>query len=426
MLRACVLLLFAVPASAGPLGIEQIIQAALRNDPGLGAALARGDKAESEKDLALAALLPHVEARAAGQNWSYATPLSPLGRQRPDHQGLIELKAEQTLFQGGAAWQDFSRSKSATRSTRFLALNRREELLHQASRGVYAYLESREALSQASAEWERRKAHLRITRVRFQAGSAGEAQAARAESEEKAAEAARAEATSAFAEARLRLETLTGLSLEDGLLAPTPLPDPVEDPETISRRASLEHPQVLASRESQLAAVAAKKSALGRHFPSLVLGGAWRRFDESPRTFQFLRSEGLGSLEMRWALFAGGANSAAQRSAEAVSRESAQNLRAVSDEKKLLTRISRHALISAAARMGAEEARLKSSQVAYERTVKRHEAGLDSTLERLDAETALRDAEAGSRRARYARETALLDLYLAAGLLEKTLTFSAK
>ncbi len=419
MKSGLLLLALCAPARAQPLPVAALYTAALAHAPALGEAAAEARRAESEQARAAAGFLPRVEASGQIDSWASASQPSPEILVRPGNEDAWELRAEQTVFEGGGVLNRYREADREARSARFSLAARRQSLLHEVGTLSLQWLEAQEALRQADAELERRAGHLDAMKKRQSAGSVPESDTLRAEAEVEKAKSEKIEAERLLLETRSRLETLTGLDLSAGLEAPASLPFPAQGREDLARAASEQNPQALAGRESLEAAQSEKKAREASFLPSIVVGGAYRGMRESPEAFDFLSHEALGFAQARWALFSGGESRAEVKAAQAAAEGTAERLRRTQDGQSLQARLAFDAAKAAEGAISAEASRRDSAAAAYDRVKKRYEAGMDPYLNLLDASTALRTADSALLRARYARERSVLDLYLALGALDE-------
>lgn len=398
--------------AAGAVLFAALYQAALTHAPALGVAAAEARRAAFEQDRARSGLLPRVTAQGGAQAWSQGNTPSGLGSQlRPNSQEAWEVGAEQTVFQGGEVLNRYRAAGSTAQAALHLQAAERSSLLRDTGTWALKLLEAQEALKQADAELERRQGHLDATKKRAAAGDLSETDAVRAEAEASRARSERIEAERAVSEARSRLESLTGLDLSAGVVPPQALALP-------SGTAAADNPEVLAGRESLKAAEEARAAEKGRFLPAIAVGGATRGTREAPKSLLFVERESYGFIQARWALFSGGEKVASARSAQAAAEKAAEELRLRKDAQALESKLALDAAKAAESSIAAETARRDSAQAAYDRVKKRFDAGLDPYLNLLDASAALKDAESGLLRARYARERSVLEFYRASGGLE--------
>ncbi len=406
----------AVTAQAS--SFDALYRSALGHASELGISRARSQAARREVDRARAAFFPRLEASTTLRSWAQASPQDQGTIVRPDRQTVAELGLEQPLFQGGTAWNGWRQAHHRSRARAHAGTARRREVLHMTGTLAYSLLEAREAASQARAEVKRRKAHREDAEKRRAVGALTEAAVARAQAEEQKALADEIEAERKVLEAEAGLARIAGFSLPADAEPPDPLPLEGGRIE-LAQKASSSNPAVLSAGESLKAARSGVLKARGSFLPTVSVGGALRRHSESPHTLQFIRNEAVGFLTARWALFSGGEKRASEQAARARREEAAARLRSARESWELKARTSWDAVRAAEANIAAQESRYEAAQTSYDRVKKRHGAGLDPYLNLLDASTERRTAETSLRRARFSRERAVLDLYLAAGTIER-------
>ena len=414
------LLLLAAGALAGPVPPTPLFQAAVTRAPELDIAQAEERTSEWQAKRSAAPMLPRIDSTAGLTSWPDARPAFPVGILRPGREAGVEVRAEQTLFQGGSLLGGYREAAALHRAAESQTKAAREEVLYRAAWLSFDWQERREALQYAEAENSRRQGHWEAARKRADAGVLSDADLRRAEAEAKKASADLIEAGRFLAETRHRLEMLTGLNLADGLSPPFPFPSRA-DRKSLAEAARLANPRTRAAFQTLEASRRAQAAADGRWAPALVAGAAQRGSIQTPETLHQVRRESYGYLQARWNLFGGGESLAASQGARAKTAAAKGRLQQTSDEAALSASLAFDAAEAALSVLEADEARVEAARTAYDRTAKRHEAGMDPYLNLLDSASTLRSAEAERTKARYARQRALLDLHRALGTVETAL-----
>lgn len=421
-MRILIAVLFAAKAAvARPIPSRDLFNAAILHAPEITISGAEERSSAQNVRRAAAAMLPRVDSTAGLTSWADSRPAFPVGILRPGREAGVELRAEQTLFQGGTLKARYGEAAELREAASRRASAVREEILHRAAALAFDFLERKEALEHAAAELTRRQAHWDGAQKRFLAGVLSEADLRRTEAEAKRAVAEEIEARRALAEARNRLESLTGLALADGLEVPAAIPEPEDDRRVLEEKARRNNPETLLAMKKLEASRHARSAADGLWVPAVVAGAAQRGSIQTPETLHHVRREAYGYLHARWNLFGGGDTLASSRGAREEAAAAEGRLRKAADAAALNASLALDAARTAKIVLEADEARVLAAETAYQRSLKRHEAGLDPYLNLLDAAAALRAAEAEKTKARYAGQRALLDLHRALGTVEEAL-----
>ncbi len=411
---ACVLLETSAVHAAPTLA--DACRAALARAPGVSRSRAAARAAAAGADAARAEMLPRLDFTAGTHAIGATDQGGP--RTRPDRQESLSLRLEQAVFAGGALRARSLEAREDAVAAAHASARRREEIAHEAATLYLGVLEAREDLRQAEADLERRAAQAQGAGLRVKAGLLPKAEADQAEAERARAQAVVREVQGSLAEARGRLERLTGWSASEGLAAPPPLSVPRGEMLASAQQAA---PAVLSARRSLAARRRGESAARGGLAPALVAGGSLRRAAEFPKTMQFVRDEASAFVEVRWTLFSGGGRLAGVRRARAETDAASARLEEARDLAAVDAIAAREAALSAQERLAALESRLAAARESYEAVRSRHEAGLEPALALREAAASLTSADAALSAARFQRERAVFDLHLALGTVEEAI-----
>lgn len=434
MLRPYVVLLFLAAgagpalAQAPPLTLDEAVRLALDRNPGLRATVAGEDAAGARERQAVAGFLPRLtlveswqrsnhpvfvfgsllaQRRFATENFA----LEALNEPDPISNHRIGVALEQTVFDG-------FRTRSAVRAARLDSeaaasdSARARADLRLAVTAAYGRAQAAAAaVRTVRAALETAAEDVRRAETRRDAGLETEASVLAFRVHQSDAEARRVRAEADAEIARATLNGLIGATLDDDRpLAPLDgVSIRIDDPLALEHEAVDARPELRAAALRVDQAQAGRDAARAGFWPMVVAqGGA----EANGRSFGDRRTTWSAGIEVRWNLFAGGADAARVAEADAQARRAA----AARDQLKTDIRLEvRRALADYRAAVAREVTGRQTVEQAREsqRIIRdRYEAGLAPAADVLRAAELLAGAEA-------ARTAATIDVHLTAAALAR-------
>lgn len=409
-------LLALLPAAAGALTLEEAIDRALARNEMAGIARARLDQARAQRRIALARLLPRVDARGTwtlreeitrdlGGTTQVVQPGSSLGAQLSASTLLLDPAAIPLVTAAG-------------REVRAQALASRDLLRALAFEvaGTYVQVLASEALVEAAARRVQvAEEALAVARERLEAGLTNRNDVTRSELTLSDARLAHTLAREAAELARIALGYLLAEAVDEPLAPPALAAPPAPgDGADLAEAARGRRPDLRALALRAEAADARDDEPLLRLLPSLDLQGSWRVTDQPG----FTGSETDWSLVLglNWEIYDGGLRYGERALLEAQTRE--LRLQAETLGRQVDREVAEALVGLRSATIAAQEAELRAriAQQNEEEVILRFEAGLATALEQADAITQRYEAEAQAVREAFERELEVLGLRAALGL----------
>lgn len=421
-LRTLFFALFAVPAAADPLTLEECVRLALEQHPTVAAANASADAARESIGVARAAFLPTLAADAAYRRFeTYAflpkgLPLAvdPVVGPIDDWSGGVDVRY--TLYDHGTRKSELAGAQAAHDTANAGAQTTREQVVYSVHDAFYRLAAALSARDAAAERLKRAEAHVALAQARLDAGAVPPVDVIRARTVAANARLRIANARSATEVARGALNTAMGRLAESALeIAPSAddVPPPVDLAAAIPR-ALERRPEARAAkaREAlQRARVGVAEAAYG---PKARVSAGY-----GVRDSQFVpdHPDWYAAINVDVPLWDGNATRHRVAAANAeVRRQEAETAAVVNAIRQevwsagtvLGQRREAVTAASAARSEAAEAVRLATA---------RYEAGAGTINDLLDAETALLDAETDVVRARYEEQIAFAAFRRAAGEL---------
>ena len=426
----CLGLLVAAAATAQdarPLTLDDAVARALERNPAMRAAVAVGDEADARMRQARAGYLPRLDVVEAWQGGNQPVYVfgSLLAQRRftaadfaldalnhPDalsnHRAAVIL--QQTLFDGFSTKASLELARlgaSAAELERDVAGARlRLDVVTAFGRTLAA----RSARDSAAAAVATATEDLRRAEARRDAGAETEANVLAFRVHLAEADARHVRATAEETVARAGLNALMTEPLDDQTpLAPLAvLPERDIDASVLEAEALAARPELQQATLARQQADAAHQRARAGFYPQVVVqGGA----EMNGQTFTDRASAWSAGMEVRWNLFAGGADSARAAEAAATARRADAERERLESQVRLEVRTAIAEYHSAIAREATGRRIVEQARESQRIVRDRYEAGLASASDVLRAAELLAQAES-------ARTTAVIDVHVTAAALD--------
>jgi len=379
--------------------------------------------AEREKDRARSAYLPSVSAFADYVRYSGSkVSESDFGSFaiQPDYSSAWGIRLNETLSLSGREITAYRMSKKGVETSRYDLHTVMEEYLLNVSEVYYDVLKANKAVEIAAANVERLAKHRDAAQTRFRVGEVTKTAVLRAEAELSGAQAKRAEAQNLLNLVKAVLARVVGIE-EDFTLEETDTRIQ-ETPNlgSLQQVALAERAEIKASAIKKQIAQDDVRYTKGAYWPTLSLEGVYERKDEDPSSPFFLDESIYGVLRINFPFYEGGLRRAEVKQAEARHRQAELTYE---DIKKTIAIEVEDAYLD----MKTQEEILESleDQVIfatenYDTVSKQFEYGLANSIDVMDANTLLVEAERDFSRARYDYQLSLIRLKRATGKLLET------
>jgi outer membrane protein TolC len=434
MLRATartLLLLFAAPAAAlaqAPLTLDDAVAQALRENPEIRAAAAAEDAGGARLGQARSGYLPRVDLVEAWQRSDHPvfvfSSLLSQGRftaanfaidalNNPDalSNHRLGIVVEQPLFDGFRTRSAVREAQTGLDATRLDTVRVREAVRLAVVTAFGRVLTAQAGRRAAEAAVATAREDLRRVTDRRDAGAETDATVLAFRVHLSEAEARQVRATADERVARATLEAVMGESIADGrALAPLPA-RALASPDA----AALETEAIAARPEMKQAALRVEQAA---HATSRARAGFWPQLvvqggvEANGAGFADRESAWSAGVQLRWNLFAGGADAARlkEAAAERVRAEAERDRTETGVRLEVRTAVAEHA--AAVAREAASRDMVEQARESQRIIRDRYEAGMTPASEVLRAAQLLEQSEA-------ARTAAAIDVHVTAAALAK-------
>ena len=316
----------------------------------------------------------------------------------------INLIGELLLYDFGASQYRIEATKETVLATRQTLLDLEQRVLLRAVSAYMGVIEASDVVALRNNNLRLLTQELRAARDRFDVGEVTNTDVALAEAQLAQARSGLAGAEGALL--RAVEEYLNVVGRKPGNLSPPPqLPNVSGNLEAAKALAVRTHPAVLAAQHQVAAARLAVSSNEAAMQPRVTLQGNYG-LSETFDSQRYSRSGSIG-VEAGQTIYQGGALSSAVRRAMAQHDAQRANLHVVSREVSQEVGNAYASLSSARAQLEASDRQIRAARAAFEGVREEAKLGARTTLDVLDAEQVLLDAES-------TRVTARANLYVAA------------
>ncbi|MFG6584976.1 TolC family outer membrane protein, partial [Sulfitobacter sp. 1A12779] len=316
----------------------------------------------------------------------------------------INLIGELLLYDFGASQYRVEATKETVLATRQTLLDIEQRVLLRAVAAYMGVIEASDAVALRNNNLRLLTQELQAARDRFDVGEVTSTDIAIAQAQLAEARSGLAGAEGALMQAVEEYRNVVGR--KPGNLVPPPqLPNIDGNLDAAKALAVRQHPTVLAAQHQVAAARLAVKSNEASMSPRVTLQGSYG-ISETFDSKRYSRSGSIG-VEAGQTIYQGGALSSAVRRAMAQEDAQRANLHVVSREVVQEVGNAYASLASARAQLEASDRQIRAARAAFEGVREEAKLGARTTIDVLDAEQVLLDAQS-------TRVTARANLYIAA------------
>jgi outer membrane protein len=412
-------------AQASQQTLGDAVRSAIGNNPSLMAERKARQAADETLAQAQAGMGPQVNLQGGlstqyqGFGRTFTTPIGTFPLDGSSQRGSIGVEARQSLWSGGSltAQRDLARAGVDESAARLVGVE--QELVLNV---VSAFMDVRYAESELAIRERNREAlrqQVLAARDRFEVGEVTRTDVAQAEAREAAAEAAQARARSDLARARAVYEQIVGVPPVQLAEPPAPPASPgtLEEAQAAARSAT---PGLMAARAREVQAERGVDVAKGRLAPRLdVVGSAG--LVETYQEGSFSDTNLAAGLELRFPLFDGGLLQSQTRSAQLGADRSRYERMAAERQVAAVVASAWHQLAAAREGVRASASQVAAAEIALEGASQELAVGERITLDVLDQERELLEAQLALIGAQRAVYLATFELLAAMGVLKPEL-----
>lgn len=396
------------------LTLEEAYHSALKYNERISASGHRVDQAKEDIRIARSPLLPQIQVQGRHIRMKEATdPRS--GITLPDHYNEASIQASQVLFHGGKLRIAIQASRYVAEGSEYENYRTRQQILYSVSESFYNVLFARRFTEIAENQLTRSNQHLELARQRQEVGLVDITAVLRAQVQVAAAMEAVEDAKNNYTIAKEQLALEMGIST---------VPASVMEPESIEMEdagvdayieSAFNSRRDLMAAEKWLMAAEKQVEAERRDFlPSLSLEGGYFRVDED-RIYAGDDYNWQAALVATYPLFTGLRDTAEIARARAMESEMQAAYNRAKQEIRLDVRSSYADIQTRKKMIRHLGEQVDAAQAHYDQVSAKFEEGLASTVDVVDAHTALNEAELSLANVYYRLQLDHLRLQLATG-----------
>lgn len=401
--------------------LADAVDSAIGNNPVLMAQRQTRAVASETLEQAKAAMRPSL-----GFNGSYGTQQQEFGRTFNTPAGTfpldgvtdrasIGLEARQSIYSGGALTAGRQQAQAGVQGAEAQLRGAEQELVLQVVTSFVDVRRGEQEVQIRETNVSSLKQQVQAAKDRFEVGEVTRTDVAQAEAREAGAEADLAASKAQLASARATYERVVGrppVQLAEPPAAP-PLPGTLEEAAGVARA---DNPQLVAARAQQEAAERGIDIAKGALRPKVgIVGSAGVQETYQDQTF---RDSNVGlTAEVTIPLFQGGLLNSKTRASRLEADRARYQRMAIEREVTAQTTSAWHTVLSAREAIAASRSRVTAAQTALEGAKQELAVGTRITLDVLDQERELLEAQLGLVDAERASYIAIHQLLAAMGRL---------
>ncbi len=412
-------LALAAPAAAEEpeFTLEQVIQAALENNPGIASSQEDLAAAEAQLTQSKSAYWPQVGAQSAYQRQWYENSRQSLAQGGSGGQFNSysnSLTVSQYLYDFGQTTGRVENSRQNVTANQKNLVTSLATVLLNVKNAYFEVLKQDELVTVYDTSLRVQKEHLAQAEAFYRTGIKAKLDVTNAEVAVANTQLQLIQTRYALRTARVNLETIVGKPLAPGQYRLAKMPESQEEPpplETLVSQALALRPEVGSLQAQKLAAQAQLDSSRGGYFPSLTANGSYLYSNSD-----FPLQEGwLVGASLNWPLFSGFRTEGAISQARAGLRKVQAQIRQIEltvrqDVSVALLNVKQTGEATATARVA-----LRQAQENMDLADGRWKAGVGSPIEYADAQYLLTQAKGNLVQAIYLRWQALAALERACG-----------
>ncbi len=340
----------------------------------------------------------------------------------PEKYGTASLQLDQHLYQWGKRWSGREAAKESLQGSRAEHSRSVQQILFRVASSYYEVLLGRRSIQIAESTLERAETQLERARSRREVGVATQTDVLRAEVQVAQSEEQLERARNQYDVAREELALEMGVEEIGHKLEH---PDKREMAENATMRSL--YSMALANRKDLKglanrieAARASREGEEADYFPRLSAHGSYTRTDE-PDIYQDNRADWSASLRLTYPLFTGGREKAQLEKARSELRQVRVRHRRLQREIRKDVRSVYLDLQTQRSVIQQLEKQVESAERNYRQVTAQFEEGAASSVDQVDAFTALNEAKNRLAKARFSYELDLVRLELVTGVLQQEL-----
>ncbi|MBM3163374.1 MAG: TolC family protein [Chlorobi bacterium] len=403
------LLLFALPlrAEAAPLTLEETLRLVKENNPSLKAAVEEVNAADARVRKSRSAYFPQI---TAGAGYTRIDPVSEMGfagsepvRFMPKDNYEAKITAKAVLIDFGRRGDEVDIARSGKNAAGHTLDLTNRELSYQAVQLFYGILFLRESIRVEDKEITALQKASDYTSKRYRAGTATRFDVLTTEVRIQAARSRKLSLEQQLRRQEITLRRISGLAANDPLdlkgsfsVNPAHPDEPSLVAEALKRR-----PEVNIAGENEQIARLRRSQAMKEGLPVVSASASWGVSNGYQPDIDEIRENVAAGIHIEVPIFTGFRTSAERQEAAALLRAAAQ--RRIDAEQLAAGDVEEtlHALETSRKNILTTESQVQQAKLAAEHARTRYENGMATTLDLLDTEAALAQAELARLQAAY-------------------------
>lgn len=382
-------------------------------------AISRENVNQARADLtkAVSRILPNITAEGSYTRFTESKSSGTGFVIQPESSTGVDIRLTQPLYSGGREWAIQRQARLQIQGEVRGLEGTTEAVMLDTARAFFGVLKARRDVEIKDAALKRAKERLEVAEARFTVGEVTKSAVLRAEAEKAGAEAALVRANNSLANARVLLARLTGV--EGGFALREPEPEPSSDlvSEALIDRALEQRDDYARLVLQERAASEGIMVARAGFLPSLRLEGVYSWRDQDPQTTFFQEESASGTLRLTYPIFEGFLRRAEMTQARSQMREAELTRLGLKRDISVQVIEAANNIRAIEALVASFSRQLAFAEEDYAMVFEQFKFGVATTLDVIDADTTLVEAQSSLASSAYDLELARLNLRFVTGTL---------
>lgn len=374
-------------------------------------------QAEANLDKSLSKILPNVTAEGTYTRYSEQQKSASGFTIQPDDSTRADFKITQPLYSGGREWTARRQAKLNVERSREGFDSTRERIIRSTARAYFGVLKAQKDVEIKEAALKRADERNKVAAARFRVGEVTKAAVLRAEAESAGAAAELTKARSNLTDAGNFLKRVIGADGDISVTEPPGQAPLDSDARELVKRAYASRRDYRQSQLDEKIAVEGVTLARGSFMPSLRAEGLYSWRDQHPQTTFFQRDTLSASVVLTYPIFEGGLRKAELSEANSRLRESELRRIGLKRDIEIQVTESFNNIEAIRAALESYKKQLSFSEENYNMVFQQFKFGLATTVDVIDADTALISAQRSYVNSTYDLQLAILELKYNVGVL---------
>lgn len=382
-------------------------------------------QAQSNLDKTTARILPNLTVEGTYTRYNEQKSSGSFVTQ-PEDNSKVDIRVTQPLYTGGREWANRRQARALIEKSKEGVELSTENVLRATARAYFGLLKAQKDVEIKDAALKRADERRKVADARFKVGEVTRSAVLRAEAELAGAEAELITSKSNLLDARNNLKRILGVTEDFAVVEPAQHGSVEGDTETLVKRALDSRNDYKQSILDQRVASEGITFAKGNFYPQLKLEGLYSWRDQNPQTTFFQEDSLSASLILTYPIFEGGLRRAEVAEARSKFREAEFRKLGLRRDIEIEVRDAINNVESFRAVIDSFTKQVSFAEEDYRMVFEQFKFGIATTVEVIDSDTTLVQAQRSLANAAYDLQLSIIELKYRLGILAQDAGFTEK